>query len=58
MRRPTWRNALLGGLLLGLIGVVLIRIGVALLVGGVRVLAVLGIAGILWLVLHRLRPRG
>jgi hypothetical protein len=58
VRRPSWRSALLGGVLCGLFGLVLVRIGVALLVGGVRVLAVLVLAVVVWAAANRLRQRG
>jgi hypothetical protein len=57
VRRPSWRAALLGGVLFGLFGVVLVRIGVALLVGGVRVLALVVVAGLLWFLLGGRRSR-
>jgi hypothetical protein len=57
VRRPSWRAALLGGVLFGLFGVVLVRIGVALLVGGVRVLALVVLAGVVWFVLGGRRSR-
>ncbi len=58
MRRPTWRTAVVGGLLCGLFGVVLVRIGVALLLGGVRLVAVVVLAGIAWFVLRGRQRRG
>ncbi len=56
MRRPSWRTAVIVGVLCGLFGVVLVRIGIALLLGGVRVLAVLAVGGLVWAVVRGLRP--
>ena len=51
------KKVLVIGVVCGLVAVVLVRVAVALLVGGVKVLALLAIAGVAWFLLRRVGRR-
>lgn len=55
MTRP--QKVIVFGLLCGLAAVVLVRLAVVLLVGGFKVLALVGVAGFIWLALRNSGPR-
>ena len=55
--RAAGRKVVIVGVLCGIGGVLLIRFAVALLLGGIKVLAILGIIGLVWLVSRGVKPR-
>ena len=55
--KPSANKVLVIGIVCGLLAVVLVRAGVALLMGGMKALIILAIVGFLWLVLGRRSSR-
>jgi len=57
MTAPSAKKVLVVGVVGGLLAVVLVRFVVVLLIGGVKVLALIVILGLAWLLLRRPWPR-
>ena len=55
--KPSANKVLVIGIVCGVLAVVLVRAGVALLMGGAKALIVLSVIGFLWLVLGRRTSR-
>lgn len=55
--RPSAKKVMLIGIACGLAAVVLVRLTVGLLLGGLRALAILGVIGLVWFLLRGPRPR-
>jgi len=55
--KPSAKKALVIGVVCGVLAVTLVRAGVALLMGGVRVLILIALVGFVWLVIGRRTSR-
>jgi hypothetical protein len=55
--QATGRKVVIVGVLCGLAAALLVRFAVVVLLGGVKVLAILGVIGLVWLLARAVRPR-
>jgi hypothetical protein len=55
--KPSANKVLVVGIACGVLAVLLVRAGVALLMGGAKVLIIIGLVGFLWVVLGRRTSR-